>query len=402
VVKNKEEQQPVAKPTITFGYFKQEVEKNEEGVRAMLAPEIGNPRANLSGSYNLDYDLVIPFPEGRITEVFGEEGTCKTTLTLEVAGRALQAGKIVLYVNMEKNLNLSLMQTVRTLRPFLERAIENMEAVAANKKAPHAECPFWIVNASNGEQAFETIRKFASMVPGGIAILDSIDASQPSAVLAGVIGENKVGNLSKLISDAMRKLIDVAEMNKVALIFVNQVRDKITMYGDPMTTSGGRGLPFYASQRIKLQKPGKAQMIVDASGEKIGVLIRYKVVKNKVAPDGSEGEFPILFHNGVFREQELVSKCCHFGVLKMGGKGGSQVHMPKLDRDTGEFVMKPKTKKDDKDELDTTSMSQFNAARRLLIDSALREKLDKELQKILPSAKRDPVDGMTDEIQDTE
>lgn len=393
MAKNKEEPQPpVVKSNISFGFFKQEVEKDEVGVRAMLAPEIGNPNPNRSGSYNLDYDLVIPFPEGRITEVFGEEGTCKTTLTLEVAGRALQAGKVVLYVNMEKNLNLSLMRTVRTLRPFIDRAIENMEAGVSGKKTPHPECPFWIVNASNGEQGFEAIRKFASMVPGGIAILDSIDAAQPSAVLAGVIGERKVGNLSQLISDAMRKLIDITEVNKVTLIFVNQVRDKITMYGDPMTTSGGRGLPFYASQRIKLQKPGKAQTIVNAEGERIGVLIRYKVVKNKVAPDGAEGEFPILFNNGVFREQELISKCCHFGVLKMGGKGGSQVYVPKIDRNTGEFV------KDNKGELETTSMSQFNAARRLLMDSALADKLDQALQAVISSANHDPVDKLVDEI----
>lgn len=397
MAKNKEDEVP-AKQTITFGYFKQEVEG--DGVRAMLAHEVGNPSANRSGSYNLDYDLVIPFPEGRITEVFGEEGTCKTTLTLEVAGRAIQKGKTVLYVNLEKNLNLSLMRTVRTLRPFIDRAIENTEAVAAGKKTPHPECPLWIINAPNGEQGLEALRKFASMVPGGVGIVDSVDAAQPSAVLAGVIGEHKVGNLAKLMSDTMHKIIGPVEENKVTLIFVNQVRDKITMYGDPTTTSGGRGLPFYASQRIKLQKPGKAQTITDADGERIGVLIRYKIVKNKVAPDGAEGEFPILFNNGIFREQELISKCCHFGVLKMGGKGGGQVYMPKLDRKTGEFVFKPKVKKDDKDELDTTAMSQFNAARRLLMDSELAVKLDTELQKVLSSGNQDPMDKLVDEVQD--
>jgi recombination protein RecA len=392
VAKNKDSVEPT-KPTITFGYFKQEVES--DGVRAMLAPEVGNPSPNRSGSYNLDYDLVIPFPEGRITEVFGEEGTCKTTLTLEVAGRAVERGKTVLYVNMEKNLNLSLMRTVRTLRPFIDRAIENTEAVAAGKKTPHPECLLWIVNASNGEQAFETLRKFFNMVPNGMGILDSVDAAQPSAVLAGEIGEQKVGNLAKLMSDAMRKLIDVIEKNSVTLICVNQVRDKITMYGDPTATPGGRGLLFYASQRIKLQKPGKAQTITDASGERIGVLIRYKVVKNKVAPDGAEGEFPILFNNGIFREQELISKCCHFGVLKMGGKGGGQVYMPKLDRKTGEFVKV-------KDGLDITSMSQFNAARRLLMDGELATKLHTELQKVLSSGNKDPMDQLVNEVQDPE
>lgn len=379
-------------PKINFGYFKQEVEM--EGVRAMLAPEIGNPDSNLSGSYNLDYDLVVPFPEGRVIEVFGEEGTCKTTLTLEVAGRAIERGKRVLYVNMEKNLNLSLMRTVRTLRPIVDNAIENLEAAALGKKLPHAECPFWIVNASNGEQAFEALRKFASMVPGGIGILDSVDAAQPSAVLAGEIGENKVGNLAKLISDAMRKLVSIVEQNKVTLILVNQVRDKITMYGDPSTTPGGRGLPFYASQRIKLQKPGKAQTLMDSSGERIGIIVRYKVVKNKMAPDGTEGEFPILFRNGIFREQELIAKCCQFGVLRMGGKGGNFVFMPKLDRQTKEFIKK-------NDELETTQMTQFNAARRLILDQDMTAKLDLELNKILASMTSDPLEGIKNEVQDS-
>jgi len=372
----------------TFGFFKQEVER--DGVRAMSAEEIGDPDPNRCGSYNLDYDLLVPFPEGRITEVFGEEGTCKTTLALEVAGRAIQAGKIVLYVNMEKNLNLSLMRTVRTLRPYLDIAIEHMKA---GNKDP--DCPLWIVNASNGEQAFEAMRKFAAMVPGSVAILDSIDAAQPEAVMAGEIGDSTVGKLAKLMSDAMRKLIGPAEQNKVALVFVNQIRDKITMYGDPTDTPGGYALKFYASQRIRLFKPRKVDWILDGDKERIGSVVRYKVVKNKVAPDGNEGAFPILFRNGIFREQELVTQAANFGILKMGGKGGKQVYLPRIDRDTGEYVM-------DGEEIATTCMSQFNAARRLLMDSTLVEKLDQEIQALFVPGGHDPFDDLVDEVQDPE
>lgn len=377
------------KKILTFSFFKQEVESEDGSIRAMLAPEIGNPSPNYTGSFNLDYDLTIPFPEGRITEIFGEEGTCKTTLALEVAGRALQAGKTVLYVNMEKNLNLSLMMTIRTLRPYLDKAIEQMN------NGTKGDCPLWIVNASNGEQALETMKKFAGMCPRGIAILDSIDAAQPSAVLSGEIGENKVGNLAKLMSDAMRKLIDVVEQNKVAIICINQVRDKITMYGDPQDTPGGKAVKFYASQRIKLQKPGKVQTIVDAEGERIGVIIRYKVVKNKVAPDGTEGEFPILFKNGIFREQELITQCCNFGILKLGGKGGKQVALPKIDHDTNEYVIED-------GERVCVLMTQFNAARRLLMDHVLVNKLEKELRLMMSGNINDPMVSLTDEIQNSE
>lgn len=391
--KNNKQEEPKDIPSVKFDFFKQEIE--DEGIRAMTAGELGDPEPNYSGSFNLDYDLFVPFPEGRITEIYGPEGTCKTTLTLEVAGNAIRRGKTVLYVNMEKNLNLSLIRTIRTLRPIIDRAVENMEATSKGKKAPHPECPFWIVNATNGEQALEAMRKFASMMPKGIAILDSIDAAQPSAVLSGEIGENKVGNLAKLMSDAMHKLIGVAESNKVALIFVNQVRDKITMYGDPKTTSGGYAIKFYASQRIELKKPNKDDIIVDANGERIGVVIRYKVVKNKVAPDGNEGAFPILFKNGIFREQELIMQCANFGIIQLGGKGGKQVYLPKLEKDTGKYVI-------ENGQRVGVCMSQFNAARRLLIDPPLMEKLETELRHMMNVRPNNSVEDIVDEVQDSE
>jgi RecA/RadA recombinase len=98
---------------VDFNYFKQEIEK--EGVRVMSAGEMEDPEPNYCSSYNLDYDLIVPFPEGRITEVFGAEGTCKTTLILEILGQALLRGKTCLYVNMEKNLNLSLMRIIQSV-----------------------------------------------------------------------------------------------------------------------------------------------------------------------------------------------------------------------------------------------------------------------------------------------
>jgi recombination protein RecA len=366
----------------SFGFFKQEIES--EGVRVMGAEEVLDPDPNYSGSLNLDLDLFVPFPAGRITEVFGQEGTCKTTLVLEVLGRAIMAGKKCLYVNMEKNLNRSLMQTIRSLRPILDDVIDQTE-----------DCPLWIVNPRNGEQAFQAMRRFAEMQPGGLAVLDSIDAALPEAVLSGDIGDQKVGNLAKLMSDAMRKLIGVSEENKVTLIFVNQIRDKISMYGDPTETSGGRAMKFYASQRIQLMKPRKTDIIEDADKEKIGVIIRYRVVKNKVAPDGNEGAFPILFKNGIFREQEIISHAATFGILKMGGKGNKQVYVPSLNKD-GEYVMDGDTRKE-------TCMSQFNAARRLLLSPKLSTKLEIELRDAMRGSAYHAVDALLDnEVSDTE
>jgi recombination protein RecA len=375
-----------------FGFFKQEIE-SEDGIRLMSAAEVGDPAPNRSGSYNLDADLSIPFPEGRIIELYGDEGACKTTLALEVAGQACLSGKIALYVNMEKSLNLSLMRTVRSLRPFLDKALERLKE---GKDFDPDECPLWIVRASTGEQALETIRKFAAMFPGGITILDSIDAAQPEAVLSGNIGDRKVGNLPQLMSDAMRKLVDVAEKNRVCMIFINQVREKIgVMYGDPRETSGGRAMKFYSSQRIQLMKPGKAQIFSDSDGNKIGVIVRYKVVKNKVAPDGQEGEFPILLRNGIFREQEIISQCLNFGLLKFGGRGGKQVLLPVLDRETGVPI------KED-GEIKTVAMKQFNAALRLLMDIQLRDMLSGQLDAAINSEDTDLLEELIDEISDIE
>jgi recombination protein RecA len=376
-----------------FKFFKQEIE--EDGVRVMSAGDIEDPEPNCCGSYNLDYDLVIPFPEGRITEVFGAEGTCKTTLILEILGQALSRGKICLYVNMEKNLNLSLMRTVRPLRPFLDEAVENMRAKVAGKPEPHAACPLWIVNARTGEQGLGAMRRFAQMVPHGVAALDSIDAAQPEAVLSGDIGTLKVGNLAKLMSDAMRKLVADAEDNKVALVFVNQIRQKITMFGDPNDTPGGLAMKYYASQRIQLKKPNKDDVIKDGDGDQVGVVIRYKIVKNKMAPDGNEGEFHILLKNGIFRERELVSRCLNLGVLKFGGRGGKQVLLPTIDIGTGELEV------DDSGEQVTIAMRQFDAARRLILDQRLLLKLASLYDATLNPGHH-AVDNFLDEISDPE
>lgn len=381
----KQDDQPKITEAVTFGFFSGELTDEEKGVRCFEASTMKDPDANRSGSLSLDYDLVVPFPEGRIVEIFGGEGTGKTTLALEVIGDALTNNpkKIALFVNMEKSLNVSLMRTIRTLRPFIDDAVEKKKG-----------CRLWIVNATTGEQALEALRQFASMVPHGIGVLDSIDAAQPETVLAGEIGENRMGNHGKLMSDAMRKLVGVAESNNVCLIFINQLRDKMTMYGDPAETPGGKAVRFYATQRLRLKTPTKADMITNSDGETIGKLINYKVIKNKFAPEGTENAFPLLFKNGIFREQELVIQCCNFGILSLGGKGGKQVLLPTLDRATGEF-----TKKDGKAE--GTWMTQFNAGRKLLLDPTLFKKLEAELNAVLKDAINNPTTNL-DEVQDVE
>lgn len=366
----------VEKPSGDYKFFTREAEKIE-GVRILSASEITDPTPNKSGSIVLDHALVVPFPAGRITEVYGPNGSCKTTLVLEVAGQGLIIDKDVLYVNMERNLNRSLVSTVRSIRPYMENQGKN--------------CRFKIATAPNGEVAFELMRKFAQQFPGGIVILDSIDASQPEAVMSSEIGTNKVGNLAKLLSDAMRKLITVIEENNVTCVLVNQQRTKIIAYGDPRTTSGGDAVPYYASQRIELMKPGKQQCLYNDEKDQVGVMIRFKVKKNKCAPDGIEGEFPILWGHGIWREKEIVQKGLEFGVLRFGGRGGKQVILPKLDRKTGE------PKLDDAGEPEVLMMRQALAWQRLLIDGVLTAWIETEVLKLMEPDHYDAIDMMFEE-----
>ena len=343
-----------------YKFFSSEISKLD-GVKVFNACELDNPLPNSTGSYNLDYDLVVPAPEGRFIEVLGEEGAAKTTLALEMLGQGLQKGKHALYVNLERNLSKSLMESIRPLKPFVADALEDKE-----------HSPFKILQAANGEVALEGASIFASHFPNSIIVIDSVDACVSEAVLAEEIGTQKMGNLAKLMSDALRKMLHVTAENKVTIIFINQFREKMTMYGNPITSSGGRALPYYASQRIQLQKPNKECFITDSDGAVIGHFVRYKVVKNKSAPQGVEGKFPLLYYNGIFREQEIIDMSTKFGLLKQGGKGGAQVILPKLD-DNGKLTEENMT------------ISRLNAARRLILDPRLMQWLDIEFRKLVAS-----------------
>lgn len=352
--------------------FKSEVGK-VEGARIVDAVDLENPAPNSTGSFSLDFDLVIPIPEGRITEIFGNEGAGKSSLALEIVGQALLKGKKALYVNMERALNRSLLETIRSIKPFLTQE----------------SSPLSVMWAPDGESALEFCRKWCVTNPNSILVLDSIDACVPAAVLAGEIADSHMGDHARLMSKAIRALISAVEENKVTFVCINQFRSKITSYGDPRTTSGGNTMKFYASQRIELMKPGKAEMIATPDGTTIGFTMRYKIIKNKCAPEGQEGEIPILYYNGIYREQEVIHLCSKFGLVKLGGAGGKQVYLPTL--------------KEDGSEGESTLFSKFNASRRLILDQKLFEVLSAKLKDFLAQCRvtSNPIERL-DEIHNAE
>lgn len=309
-------------------FFSKEIDRIYKNgtVKIIDAKELEDPEPNSTGSFSLDYDLAVPFPEGGVIEIFGDEGSYKTTLMYQAVAEALEKGKQALIINAERSLNRRHAEGIRKLRKFVSK--DSKESARLS-----------LATTMSGEEALNTMRIFASNFPRSVIALDSVDAALPEAVISGQIGENKIGNHSKLMSDALRKLIGIAHDNKVTLIFINQMRSKITSYGDPNDTSGGRALKYYAHQRIKLLKPGKAQIMTDADGDAVGVYLRYRVEKNKFNPHGDEGEIPLLYGYGFYDAEEIISLCLKFGLLEFGGRGGKQVVMNKpIVNDDGLFT----------------------------------------------------------------
>ena len=334
-----------------------DIEGIGDDVVVLSVADVEDPDPNGTGSYSLDCDLVRAFPYGRLTEVYGDEGSGKSTLVLEAIGQALSRGHRALYLNMEKNLNRSLLASIRTIVPFLEKKKDN---------------PFQVAKANCGEDAFNIARRWAEVNPNSIVVLDSVDACIPRDMIAGNIGDKNMGGMGKLMSEACRALVHAIEANNVCFIFVNQLREKVGMtFGDPRVTPGGRALRFYSTQRILLKAPAKDCYIKGDTGEPaVGHWVRYDIVKNKVAPDGVSGKFPILYGRGIDRETELIDMCLKFGILGMGGRGGRQVKLPVLvdNQPSDEFI----------------TIKKADAAARIRnIDTELVTFLDTRLQEVL-------------------
>jgi recombination protein RecA len=330
-------------------FFDKQVNKID-GVKTFNLEQLDNPRPNSTGSINLDYDLHIPVPEGRYVEIAGDEGSGKTTLALEIVAQAVKNGKMCQYIDMERTLSRTLTDTIRGLGGHVKEAIGKVK----------------MTYALSGEAALNAARLFASQFPNGLIVIDSVDALVPEAVLSEEIGKANVGNHARLMSEAMRKLVAITHENKVSLVFINQIREKVgVMFGDPRVTTGGRALKFYSSQRISLSKPSKKELMKDEDGNIEGHIIRYHIVKNKMAPQGKHGEFPLLYGHGIFRELELVEMCMRFGLIDCGGKDDKCAVLPIEDGKTA-------------------TMSKRKAAGRLLeIDQELASELKEKLYNLI-------------------
>jgi recombination protein RecA len=247
-----------------------------------------------TGSVGLDLALGIGgLPRGRVIEIYGPESSGKTTLTLQAIAQAQKAGGVCAFIDAEHALDISY----------------------ARKLGVRAE-DLLLSQPDNGEQALEIVERLVLTGAVDLVVVDSVAALVPRAEIEGEMGDSHMGLQARLMSQALRKLTAATARNNTAVIFINQLRQKIgVVYGNPETTTGGNALKFYASVRLDIRKTG-----VLKDGETVvGTKTRVKVVKNKLAPPFREAEFEIMYGQGVNAAAELVDLGSTANIIEKSG-----------------------------------------------------------------------------------
>ncbi len=247
-----------------------------------------------SGSLSLDLALGVGgIPRGRITEIFGPESSGKTTLGQHAIAEAQKRGGIAAYIDVEHALDPD----------YASRCGVNVDDML-------------ISQPDTGEQALEITEALVRSGAVDIIVIDSVAALVPQAEIEGEMGDTHVALQARLMSQALRKLAAAIGKTGTAVIFINQLREKVgIVFGNPEVTPGGRALKFYSSVRIDLRRADT----IKQGNEAIGSHVKARVVKNKVAPPFRSAEFDIMFDHGISREGSLVDLGVELGLVSKSG-----------------------------------------------------------------------------------
>ncbi|MDD7272496.1 MAG: recombinase RecA [Prevotella sp.] len=256
--------------------------------------QIENVEVIPTGSIQLDEALGIGgYPRGRIVEIYGQESSGKTTLTLHAIAEAQKQGGIAAFIDAEHAFD-------RFYAKALGVDVDNL----------------WISQPDNGEQALNIADQLISSSAIDLVVIDSVAALTPKKEIDGNMGESNVGLQARLMSQALRKLTGMIAKTNTCCIFINQVREKIgQMFGPSETTTGGNALKFYSSVRLEIKKRSQLKDGENVYGNETSV----KVAKNKLAPPFRKVNFEIIFGEGISRIGEILDLGTEFDIINKSG-----------------------------------------------------------------------------------